>query len=115
SLVLRWKRNGETHRNHHRSSTQITTDRSYTDQNHHRSSKPPPIFHRSFFHDYLQRFRRNVVSRAAELKQVKGCLVFQEQFFVNKSLSRKSGELGALGVMITEHLCVVLSCAVFLW
>ncbi|KAG5381375.1 hypothetical protein IGI04_032845 [Brassica rapa subsp. trilocularis] len=60
-------------------------------------------------------FRRNVVSRAAELKQVKGCLVFQEQFFVNKSLSRKSGELGALGVMITEHLCVVLSCAVFLW
>uniref|UniRef100_A0A0D3C0B6 Uncharacterized protein n=1 Tax=Brassica oleracea var. oleracea TaxID=109376 RepID=A0A0D3C0B6_BRAOL len=26
---------------------------------------------------------------AAELKQVKGCLVSQEQFFVNKSLSRK--------------------------
>ncbi|CAN7113723.1 unnamed protein product [Brassica rapa subsp. narinosa] len=39
------------------------------------------------------------MSRAVELKQVKGCLVSQEQFFVNKSLSRKSGELGALGVM----------------
>ncbi|CAN7059398.1 hypothetical protein IGI04_015685 [Brassica rapa subsp. trilocularis] len=66
-------------------------------------SKAPPFLHtdhhRSFFHDFLQRFRRNVVSRAAELKQVKGCLVSQEQFFVNKILSRKSGELGALGVM----------------
>ena len=29
------------------------------------------------------------MSRVAELKQVKGCLVSQEQFFVNKSLSRK--------------------------
>ncbi|KAG2247875.1 hypothetical protein Bca52824_087503 [Brassica carinata] len=35
------------------------------------------------------RFRRNVVSMAAELKQVKDCLVSQEQFFVNKTLSRK--------------------------
>lgn len=34
-------------------------------------------------------FRRNVVSMAAELNQVKGRLVSQEQFFVKESLSRK--------------------------
>lgn len=34
-------------------------------------------------------FRRNVVSMAAELKQVRGRLVSQEQFFVNESLCRK--------------------------
>ncbi|KAG2329484.1 hypothetical protein Bca52824_000664 [Brassica carinata] len=34
-------------------------------------------------------FRRKVVSMAAELKQVKGRLVSQEQFFAKESLSRK--------------------------
>lgn len=34
-------------------------------------------------------FRRNVVSMAAELKQVRGRLVSQEQFFVKESLCRK--------------------------
>ncbi|KAL0890742.1 hypothetical protein Bca101_014725 [Brassica carinata] len=40
-------------------------------------------------------FRRNVVSMAAELKQVKGRLVSQEQFFVKESLSRKEAETKA--------------------
>lgn len=34
-------------------------------------------------------FRRNVVSMAAELKQVRGRLVSQEQFFVKESFCRK--------------------------
>ncbi|CAN7025128.1 hypothetical protein IGI04_024458 [Brassica rapa subsp. trilocularis] len=40
-------------------------------------------------------FRRNVVSMAAELNQVKGRLVSQEQFFVKESLSRKEAETKA--------------------
>ncbi|KAJ0248491.1 Nuclear envelope-associated protein 2 [Hirschfeldia incana] len=40
-------------------------------------------------------FRRNVVSMAAELKQVKGRLVSQEQFFAKESLSRKEAETKA--------------------
>ncbi|KAH0931684.1 hypothetical protein HID58_008801 [Brassica napus] len=46
-------------------------------------------------------FRRNVVSRAAELKQGKG---FIFGFNVSMWHVKFSGELGALGVMITEHL-----------
>lgn len=34
-------------------------------------------------------FRRNVVSMASELKQVRGRLVSQEQFFVKESFCRK--------------------------
>lgn len=34
-------------------------------------------------------FRRNVVSMAAELKQVRGRLVSQEQFFLKETLCRK--------------------------
>jgi chromosome segregation ATPase len=37
-------------------------------------------------------FRRNVVSMAAELKQVRGRLVSQEQFFVKESFCRKEAE-----------------------
>ncbi|ESQ32193.1 hypothetical protein EUTSA_v10004552mg [Eutrema salsugineum] len=40
-------------------------------------------------------FRRNVVSMAAELKQVRGRLVSQEQFFVKESLCRKEAETKA--------------------
>lgn len=40
-------------------------------------------------------FRRNVVSMAAELKQVKGRLISQEQFFAKESLSRKEAETKA--------------------
>ncbi|CAH8358142.1 unnamed protein product [Eruca vesicaria subsp. sativa] len=40
-------------------------------------------------------FRRNVVSMAAELNQVKGRLVSQEQLFVKESFSRKEAETKA--------------------